>query len=82
MMLPLQHAMHFLRPFIFCIELSFEGFSCLNLLFDFSLITDYLAVVNGFQFAGNIRRKGIPCGTSGNLKQEKQKITYRINSPY
>jgi len=30
-------------------------------------------VVNGFQFAGNIRRKGIPCGTSGNLKQEKQK---------
>ncbi|MET5652794.1 hypothetical protein WIA03_24135, partial [Enterobacter hormaechei] len=39
----------------------------------FSLITDYLAVVNGFQFAGNIRRKGIPCGTSGNLKQEKQK---------
>ncbi|ESA98254.1 hypothetical protein HMPREF1620_00903 [Escherichia coli 909945-2] len=30
-------------------------------------------MVNGFQFAGNIRRKVIPCGTSGNLKQEKQK---------
>ena len=35
-----RHAF-FLRPFIFCIELSFEEFSCLNLLFDFSLITDY-----------------------------------------